>query len=316
MLSVSQPLPGQSWLLKDAMSPHTNDRVMARALEELLYIKPRMVPRTSSGRVRLDQAAPEQEVFQALLVKCLMSSSKATHPVEHPGRSCLSGIQGYLNAIVSRPDVLEIYTNTACRVASRLMPVLYDGHRVAGIPGLRFLNHSRRRVRLRHLPTGARIDLIDSHVSSWFTVRDMHRTFLQEVRWHDDPDMQRLWELPALAPEEERHADLWAPTPCTPLRSAIMVRAMSLWYKNDIYPDWVPPQHGTDCPGLTWDISEQEPGAAQIGSLLTASAIAIPAAVFHQRSAHDGLLELGDGRIRLSSGTVWDRVTQRTGTRR
>ncbi|MFD3843810.1 hypothetical protein ACFWWC_47700 [Streptomyces sp. NPDC058642] len=83
-------------------------------------------------------------------------------------------------------------------------------------------------------------------------------------------------------------------------------------YKHDIYPDWIPPQHGTDCPGLTWDISEQQPGAAQIGSLLTASAIVIPAAVFHQRSAHDGLLELGDGPIRLSSGPVWDRVTQRT----
>ncbi|MGI5192107.1 hypothetical protein ACQEVY_00310 [Streptomyces sp. CA-288835] len=237
------------------MSPHTSDLALRRACEELLYIDARVTPRAGSGRVQLDWASPQQQAFQALLVTCLMSSARAPHLVEHPGKRCLSGIQGYLNAIISRPDGLEIYTNTACRVASRLMPVLYASGRVAGIPGLRFLSHNKRRLRLAHLPTGARVDLIDSHTSSWYTVRDMRRTFHLETQWHSQPGIQRLWDQDALTAHEAAYTDLWARRPCTPLRSAIMTRAMSLWYKSDIYPDWLAPLTGSTYPRLTWETS-------------------------------------------------------------
>jgi hypothetical protein len=230
-----------------------------------------------------------------------MSSSGAPHPVEHPGKRCLSGIQGYLNAIISRPEGLEIHTNTACRIASRLMPVLYDGGRVAGLPGLRFLNHNKRRLRLVHLPTGARVDLIDSHTSSWYTVRDMRRMFHRETEWHNKPNIERLWDNDELTGEEDAHADLWAHRPCTPLRSAIMTRAMSLWYKSDIYPHWLPPGDGTAYPRLAWETSGKRPGAAQIGELLTTSAVLVPGADFQAHSLHEGLITLDDGRIRLTS---------------
>ncbi|MFE7649894.1 hypothetical protein [Streptomyces phaeoluteigriseus] len=299
--------------LKDVMSPHVNDLAMRRACEELLYIDARSTPRTRSGRVRLDWATPKQQVLQAMLVTCLMSSSQAPHPVEHPGKRCLSGIQGYLNVILSRPDVLEVYTNTACRIASRLMPVRYNGGHIAGIPGLRFLNHTKRRVRLLHLPTGARLDLIESHVSSWFTVRDMRRTFQQETRWHDATKMERLWDRPDLTRDEEAHKELWALKPCTPLRSAIMTRAMSFWYKNDIYPDWMPPLPGTHYPRLVWDVDpeERQPKAAHIGALLTTSPIAIPGAAFHEHGADDGLLILGAGGVNLISADPIARVLRR-----
>ncbi len=71
-----------------------------------------------SGRVHLDWAGPAQQCFQALLVTCLMSSSSAPHPLSTPQA------MPYLNAIISYPETLEIHTNTACRIASRLMPVL------------------------------------------------------------------------------------------------------------------------------------------------------------------------------------------------
>ncbi|MFM9632835.1 hypothetical protein [Streptomyces galilaeus] len=240
-----------------------------------------------------------------------MSSSQAPHPVEHPGKRCLSGIQGYLNMILSQPDVLEVYTNTACRIASRLMPVRYNGGHIAGIPGLRFMDHTKRRVRLLHLPTGARLDLIESHVSSWFTVRDMRRTFQQETRWHDDTQMERLWHRPDLTRDEEAHKELWALKPCTPLRSAIMTRAMPFWYKNDISPDWMPP--GTHYPRLVWDADpdERQPKAAHIGALLTTSPIAIPGAVFHEHGAHEGLLTLGGGSVSLTSADPIARVLGR-----
>ncbi|WP_336114671.1 hypothetical protein [Streptomyces sp. PTD9-10] len=49
----------------------------------------------------------------------------------------------------------------------------------------------------------------------------MRRAFHQETQWHDDPQMQRLWDRPDLTREEEAHPELWALKPCTPLLSAI-----------------------------------------------------------------------------------------------
>ncbi|MFE4625787.1 hypothetical protein [Streptomyces mirabilis] len=251
--------------------------------------------------MNLDRAGPAQQCFQALLVTCLMSSSSAPHPLEHPGKRCFSSVHGYLNAIISHPETLEIHTNTACRIASRLMPVLYNGGRVAGIPGLRFLGHNNRRLRLEHLPTGARLDLVDSTISSWYTSRDMRRTFHQETQWHHKPETEPLWDSSDLTGVEGDHEDLWAPRPCTALRSSIMTRAMSLWYKSDIYPNWMPPITGSAHPRLIWENDGKRPDAVQIGALLTASPIAIPGAVFQAHGSNNGLLTLENAAIRLIS---------------
>lgn len=283
------------------MSPHTTDRALRRACEELLYISPRKAPRTRSGKVQLDSAGLAQQCFQALLVTCLMSSSSAPHPLEHPRKRCFSGVHGYLNAIISHPETLEIHTNTACRIASRLMPVLYDSGRVAGIPGLRFLSHNNRRLRLAHLPTGARLDLVDSTISSWYTSRDMRRTLHAETRWHHKPNTEPLWDSRELTDVEEVHADLWARRPCTALRSSIMTRAMSLWYKSDIYPAWMPPLAGSAHPRLIWENDDKRPGASQIGALLTTSPIAIRGAVFQAHDSDGGLLTLEGAAVRLTS---------------
>lgn len=299
---ISRSLPGQHGAEGfPPVSPHTNDAACRRACEELLYINPRQLPKTPSGRVQLDWAAPSQQNFQAMLVTCLMSSARTPHPVEHPEKRCLPGIQGYLNTVISREHALEIYTNTACRIASRLMPVLYGGTRVAGVPGLRFLSRNRRRVRLVHLPTGARLDLIESHVSHWYRERDMRRTFHAETRWHDNAGIERLWDREEVTGEELAHAGLWARRACTPLRSAIMTRTMALWYKAGIYPTWMPPRTSSAHPVLAWARDDGDPNAEEIGLLLSSSAVAIPGAAFQADNANQGLLTLNGGSIQLSS---------------
>lgn len=61
--------------------------------------------------------------------------------------------------------------------------------------------------------------------------------FHRETAWHNEPAIDRLWDKEELTGEEAAHEQMWAHRPCTPLRSAILTRAMSLWYKSDIYPD-------------------------------------------------------------------------------
>lgn len=283
------------------MSPHLSDRAQRLACEELLYIDARQVPRTPSGRVQLDWAEPAQQAFQALLVSCLMNTSP-DHPLEHPERRCLSSVVAYLNVIISRPGVLEFHVNTACRVASRLMPVVYNGGCVAGIPGLRFMGVTRRRVQLLHLPTGARLDLIDSRISCWYNVRDMRRSFLSETDWHQEDGFQPLWHLDHLSDEEEAHARWWARQACTPLRSAILTRGMALWYESSIQPTWKIPLPGSRTPRLEWRCGPDHHNAAQIAELLTApSPIAIPGATFHVDTAHNCLLALGESHVQLAS---------------
>ncbi|WP_331741305.1 hypothetical protein OG760_37220 (plasmid) [Streptomyces sp. NBC_00963] len=283
------------------MSPHTNDRELRHAAREFLYIDSRMAPRTASGRIRLDSADAMQENFQALFVTCLMSSARLRHPVEHPETPCLPGIQGYLNCIISRPEALEIHTNTAARIASRIMPVLYSGQRVSGIPGLRLIDHNRRRLRLIHRPTGARLDLIESSCGDWMTTKEMRVLLNRETGWHLRDGREPLWRQDKVTAMEEPFAELWARRACTPLRSAIMTRAMSIWYKSDIYPAWTWPQPGQPHPCLGWDISKGSPNAEEIGHLLTKSAIRIPHARYEAASRNSGLLILGDGTVQLLS---------------
>lgn len=193
------------------MSPHGRDGAMRRACEDLLYIDARATPRTRSGRIRLDWASAEQQAFQAILASCLMNSVNAPCPVEHPERPYFAAPPSYLNSVGSRSEGLEIYTNTASRIAARLLPSLFEGRRVVGVPGLRLIDHNHRRLRLVHVPTSARLDLVDSNLSDPYTVRDMRRFLQSETSMHTRPDLQLLWEDDQMSANEDQHADLCRP---------------------------------------------------------------------------------------------------------
>ncbi|WP_231406001.1 hypothetical protein [Streptomyces clavuligerus] len=286
------------------MSPHTNDRAQRKALTAHLYIDQRTIERISCGRPSLDNAGPQQQDFQAMLATCLMSTYENRHPFEPPSGGALSSAESYFNTIVSRPGQFDVHTNTACRIAARLLPLLHDGHRVSGIPGLRLESHNKRRLRLIHLPTGGRLDLIDSRASTGRTRRDFRRRLNMETDWHTDPGIAPLWTSKILLPKETALAHHWARRSCTPLRSALMTRAMLIWYKLGIKPTWHEPSARRDYPVLLWAPGNEQVDAARLGRMLTQSPALIPGAVYKRHNASNGLLILGtESVVRLRSLT-------------
>ncbi|MGE7438949.1 hypothetical protein [Kitasatospora sp. NPDC001175] len=61
----------------------------------------------------------------------------------------MASIASYLSWIRFHENLLEVRTNTACRVASRLLPLLHRGSRISGVPGLRLLDFGVRRAAQR-----------------------------------------------------------------------------------------------------------------------------------------------------------------------
>ncbi|MEV5922423.1 hypothetical protein AB0N42_32760 [Streptomyces pseudogriseolus] len=98
--------------------PHTTDKRTYQELARLLYLG-RLQSR--GKRPALDPTDRGQLAFQALVFECLMSTREHPHPLEQPRKSAMASISGYLNAICHQPDHLEIHTNTACRIASRVL---------------------------------------------------------------------------------------------------------------------------------------------------------------------------------------------------
>ncbi|WP_244190687.1 hypothetical protein [Streptomyces caeruleatus] len=284
------------------MSPHKNDRALRKVLEDYLYLDQRAIERDVAGRPVLDSAGSGQQVFQAMLATCLMSNSRARHPFDSLPGVCLSGVCSYANAIVSRPDQLDVHTNTACRIASKLMPLLHGEGQVSGIPGLRLEDLNKRRLRFVHLPTGGRLDLIDSHASNGRTRRDFRQRFRGETRWHTDPEVKEiLWTRTEISCEEAAFAAHWAARRCAPLRSALMTRAMVLWYKLGIRPAWNEPVPGRKWPQLTWQAKRDQTDASDLASILTRSPVRIPGADYEPHGASAGLLVLNDAAVLLKS---------------
>ncbi|MFK0132447.1 hypothetical protein ACIQRZ_19095 [Streptomyces rubiginosohelvolus] len=156
----------------------------------------------------------------------------------------------YFNRLAMRPDRLEIRTNTACRIASRLLPLHHPEHAaISGIPGLRVLGMNSRRVQLVHLPTGGRLDLIDSRSSSGWRTRDTKSEFSYETSWHDEAG-RRLWTNDVLSPQEAACTELWSPRPWTALHSSLLMRAIPLWNTYRITPAWKQPRPGEPFPTL------------------------------------------------------------------
>ncbi|MGA6172564.1 hypothetical protein ACPEIF_20230 [Streptomyces sp. NPDC012600] len=280
--------------------PHVHDRALRTAVHEYLYIPPREQERTPSGMPLIDTGDSNQQAFHAMLATCLMSTWKDPNPLEGPEGSKLSSMASYFNQLGMRSDRLEIRTNTACRIASRLLPLHHPEHAtVSGIPGLRLLGMNGHRVRLVHLPTGGRLDLIDS--SSSRRTKDMKTVFLRETSWHDKPGSRRLWDTDGLSPQEAACTELWAPRPCSALRSALLMRSMPLWYAFDIQPAWRQPRPGESFPTLFWENDADEADTVKVAWLLTESPVRIAGASYVPDGPETGRLRLGDAQARLHS---------------
>ncbi|KOU19138.1 hypothetical protein ADK52_29285 [Streptomyces sp. WM6372] len=274
--------------------PHTTDQRISKELARLLYLG-RL--QTKCSRPTLDPTDRGQLAFQALLFECLMSTREHPHPLEQPRRSAMASISGYLNVVCHQPGHLEMHTNTACRVASRILPFLHEDHGVCGIPGLRLIDFNCRRVRLIHLPTGGRLDLVDAH--RWRGMDIARMIFRQETSWHQEEGRSPLWRHEVLTDEEAAHCECWGYTASTPLRSALLMRSMPLWYRFDLSPAWVT-GHPTRPHRLVWD-ARSDTEHDQVVELLTRSAARIPGAVYHEKTPCSGTLQLGSGSAQLIS---------------
>ncbi|MFI5998558.1 hypothetical protein ACIBAC_42820 [Streptomyces sp. NPDC051362] len=274
--------------------PHTTDKKLSRELDRLLHLGRRPL---AGPRHPVDATDPRQLAFQAMLFECLMSNREHPHPLDHPRKNPMASISGYLNAIVHQPGHLEIHTNTAYRIASRLLPIRHDHHGVCGIPGLRLIDYSCRRVRLVHLPTGARLDLVDWYRWQGTDIADM--VWQQETGWHERNGRSPLWHHSGLTEEEAAHRTRWAYTPSTPLRSALLMRSMPLWYRHDLTPAWLP-ANATRPDQLVWDAHSVN-DHSHIVDLLVHSAAHIPGATYRATTRRSGTLELGSSRAELIS---------------
>ncbi|MFI0742427.1 hypothetical protein ACH4PU_30775 [Streptomyces sp. NPDC021100] len=275
--------------------PHTRNRAHLRACQDLLGFPLRSVPQTRTGQIHLDSGSPAQQRFQALLVTCLMSTEAHPHPWERPGATAMASITGYLNWIAVHPDRLDVHTNTACRIAARMLPLLHHRTHISGIPGLRLIGVGRRRLRLKHLPTGARLDLIDTQGTKAHP--DLTPILDFETSWHIKPGTQPLWQLPELTTAEAAHAHHWAPSACTPLRAALMARTEAFYRRPlDCWPAWADAAPGQPNPRLVWTGGAE---VQDVADVLTTSVIRIPGAAYQARGRDQGVLRLGDGAITL-----------------
>ncbi|MFE2736241.1 hypothetical protein [Streptomyces sp. NPDC059349] len=274
--------------------PHTTDKRISKELARLLYLGRHQA---KGGRPTLDPTDRGQLAFQALLFECLMSTREHLHPLEQPRKSAMASISGYLNVIWHQPGHLEIHTNTAYRVASRILPFLHEDHGVCGIPGLRLIDFTCRRARLVHVPTGGRLDLVDSH--RWHGKDIARMVFRQETSWHLKDGRSPLWRQNGLTDEETAHHACWAYTASTPLRSAVLMRSMPLWYRFDLSPAWVT-GHPTHSDRLIWD-AHSDTVHDRVVELLTRSKARIPGARYREKTPCSGTLELGSGSAELIS---------------
>ncbi|MEW2516400.1 hypothetical protein [Streptomyces sp. NPDC046870] len=274
--------------------PHTTNKRISKELARLLYLG-----RLQAQGVRpaLDPTDRGQLAFQALLFECLMSNREHKHALEEPRKSAMAGLSDYLNAICHQPHHLEIHTNTASRVASRLLPFLHEDHGVCGIPGLRLINFTCRRVRLIHGPTGGRLDLVDAQ--RWQGKDIARMVFRQETSWHEQDGRSPLWRQTGITDEEAAHEACWAYTTSTPLRSALLMRSMPLWYRLGLDPAWTT-GHATRPDRLIWD-ARSDTDHDQVVELLTRSEARIPGARYHEKTRCSGTLALGTGKAQLIS---------------
>ncbi|MFG2914579.1 hypothetical protein ACGF0D_17025 [Kitasatospora sp. NPDC048298] len=185
-------------------------------------------------------------------------------------------------------------------MANYLLPqtVTYaDGSHVHfGIPGLRIERVTARAVHLLHLPTQGRLELREYHCG---TPRSMRSRLRWETGSAEIPENLAFWYTAGITAAEESAAPHWAPTPCTPLRSRLMVRASTWWRHWPHTAEIVPARRSNTSRCLKW---REGPSCTEVGDLLVNSAIRISDAanVSGPDGADVSLLTLGSATIELA----------------
>ncbi|MER7694252.1 hypothetical protein [Streptomyces sp. NPDC097610] len=123
--------------------------------------------------------------------------------------------------------------------------------------------------------------------------------FRQETDWHQRDGRLPLWSQPHLTDEEAAHRECWAFTSSTPLRSALLMRSMPLWYRFDLVPAWV--RGHPSRPDRLTRVSHSDTDHSRVVDLLTRSEARIPEARYHQKTTNSGILEVGTGSAQLIS---------------
>jgi hypothetical protein len=280
--------------------PHVNDRARLKQCHDLLHV-PHNVLRAiaPNGRLVLDSKDRGQETFQALLWDLLFSRGHS-HPWDHGGGRSFPDLALYISWVVPAPHGLMIKTSVAPRVANYLLPrtqTFPDGSHVHfGIPGLRIERVTGRSVHLLHLPTGGRLELIDYSPGTACSMRS-------RLRWETDSDEKPhnlpFWNKADVTPAEEAATPHWATTPCTPLRSALMVRAILWWSQYPHTAALIPARRSNASRCLQWHNGRT---CTEMGNLLVESAIGIPGATHTARASETdvSVLRLGEAAIELA----------------
>ncbi|MER5356992.1 hypothetical protein [Streptomyces sp. NPDC002785] len=275
--------------------PYTSDKARRAQCRHLLDLSahdlmPLLDP---AGRIHLDTPDPSQQIFQAMLQLCLFSRHRE-HPFDRMGGRTFPELLLYYSVVLPRPDRLVLRLSCAARVARYLLPTLTTASdkpaELTGLPGLRLEEVGRRSLLMRHLTTGGRLEFQDSRqqLGGW----DMQ--LLDE----SDQGRQLLKGATHMTSAEEGFAHYWAPTPCTALRSALITRG-HLWWSTFAH-------------GAVTEYSRRPEGryrvrwakgylVDELGALLTASAVAIPGAVYTPAACQGdaGVLRLADAVVEL-----------------
>jgi hypothetical protein len=218
--------------------PHTHDKRVFETCVELLSGPPTLhASACVNGRRIIDTPNRGQQAFQAVLADCLFSRHRS-HPWDQMKGRSFSDLICYFGWVCPLPDRLVICTNTPARIANYLLPYTNvfgpDSFEHSGIPGLRVAACRRRAIDLVHLPTGGRLELLDSRRSLHSTAKDMRRTLCLELEMHRDwreeeAGRSPVWRSDELTREERAAASAWQWSPSTELRSAMMARAGLFW---------------------------------------------------------------------------------------
>lgn len=263
--------------------PHTTDRAAFRRCRELLGVPDNYLRRVQrQGRLQLDVGSSGQRAFQALLFDCLFSRG-LEHPWDRNGGRTFPDLFLYFCWVAPQPDRLLVNTNTAARVASYLLPysrTFSDGSfEHSGIVGLRVEKVLPRSFLLRHLPTGGLLELQDSSPRARARVMRLSLEYETGVSREDDVvgTHRAVWREDGLTAEEEAAAGHWSLTPCTELRSALMVRAYLWWRGVKQVAFCVPPRRSNTSRCLRW---KSGISCAEAGQLLVDSPARIPGATF------------------------------------
>ncbi|MYT38432.1 hypothetical protein GTY66_20580 [Streptomyces sp. SID8356] len=300
--------------------PHTHDKAAFEACRRFLNLPKQVLRRCcTEGKIALDAPGGGQQQFQALLFDCFFSSDE-DHPWDRMIGRTFRQLICYFSWVAPQPDRLLIRTNTADRIASYLLPhtrVFADGsHEHSGIAGLRVDGFGSDTIHLCHVPTGGRLDLQNTGHSA--SARSMRYSFQGELEFRlkseADDGRDPVHANSSLTAAEEAASGHWAPSPSTPLRSALMARSHLWWYTLRHGAALVRPRRSNTVQCLRWDVGRS---CEQIGSLLTSGPLSIPGAVFTPRS-HEfdvSLLRLDAVSIELRTplvtrGTVhpWNRL--------